>query len=86
MSGTEDTTFSFTAADFTASYADVESTPLASITIATLPTTGTLQLSSVDVTASQVILAANLGNLTYVPALNANGAKTFTVTASTDTV
>ena len=82
VSGTEDTTFSFTAADFTAAYTDVESTPLTSITIATLPATGTLQLSSVAVNAGQEILAADLGNLTYVPAANANGAKTFTVTAS----
>ncbi|MCX6896815.1 MAG: Ig-like domain-containing protein, partial [Verrucomicrobia bacterium] len=81
-SGTEDTAFTFTEANFTAAYADVESTPLVSITIATLPATGALQLSSGAVTAGQVIPAADLGNLTYVPALNANGAKTFTVTAS----
>jgi hypothetical protein len=33
-----------------------------------------------------VIPAANLGNLTYVPAANENGAKTFTVTASDGTL
>jgi large repetitive protein len=82
VSGTEDTTFTFTAADFTGAYTDPESTALASITVATLPATGLLKLSGVNVTASQVITAANLGNLTYVPAANENGAKTFTVTAS----
>ncbi len=82
LTGTEDTTFTFTAANFTGAYADIESTPLASITIATLPATGTLKLSGTNVTASQVITAANLANLTYEPALNENGAKTFTVTAS----
>jgi trimeric autotransporter adhesin len=86
VNGTEDTTFTFTAADFTGAYADTESTPLASITVATLPATGTLKLSGTDVTASQVIPAANLGNLTYVPAANENGAKTFTVTASDGTL
>ncbi|WP_345738692.1 IPT/TIG domain-containing protein, partial [Prosthecobacter algae] len=80
--GTEDTTVTFTAADFTDAYSDFESSPLASITIASLPATGVLKLSGSDVTASQVILAANLANLTYVPAANENGAKTFTVTAS----
>jgi hypothetical protein len=78
LTGTEDTTFTFTAADFTGAYADSESTPLASITVATLPATGTLKLSGTNVTANQVIPAANLGNLTYVPAANENGAKTFT--------
>ena len=33
-----------------------------------------------------MIPAANLGNLTYVPAANENGAKTFTVTASDGTL
>ena len=51
------------------------------ITVVSLPATGTLKLSGVDVTASQVIPMANLGNLTYAPAPNENGAKTFTVTA-----
>ena len=82
LTGTEDTTFTFTAANFTGAYTDPESTPLASITIATLPATGTLKLSGTNVTASQVITAANLANLTHEPALNENGAKTFTVTAS----
>jgi VCBS repeat-containing protein len=82
LSGTKDTTFTFTAANFTGAYADVENTPLASITVATLPATGLLKLSGTNVTASQVIALADLPNLTYVPAANETGAKTFTVTAS----
>jgi hypothetical protein len=85
VSGTEDTTLTFTAANFTGAYADAESTALVSITVATLPETGLLKLSGTNVTASQVITAANLANLanlTYVPAANENGAKTFTVSAS----
>jgi hypothetical protein len=85
VSGTEDTTLTFTAGNFTGAYTDPESTALASITVATLPATGTLKLSGTNVTANQVISAANLGNLTYVPAANENGAKTFTVTASDGT-
>ena len=85
VSGTEDTTLNFTAANFTAAYSDVEGTPLVSITVTALPATGTLKLSGVDVTLNQVIVAANLGSLTYVPVANANGAKTFTVTASDGT-
>ena len=54
--------------------------------MATLPATGLLQLSGTNVIASQVIQAANLANLTYVPAANENGAKTFTVTASDGTL
>ena len=85
VSGTEDTTLAFTPANFTGAYTDPESTALASITVATLPATGLLKLSGTNVIASQVILAANLGNLTYVPAANENGAKTFKVTASDGT-
>jgi VCBS repeat-containing protein len=82
VSGTEDTTLTFTAANFTGAYTDPESTALVSITVVTLPPTGLLKLSGTNVTAGQVITAANLPNLTYVPAANENGAKTFTVTAS----
>ncbi|MEI6052127.1 MAG: leucine-rich repeat protein, partial [Opitutaceae bacterium] len=85
VSGTEDTTLTFTAENFTGAYADTEGAALASITVVTLPATGQLKLSGSNVTASQVIPAANLGNLTYAPAANENGAKTFTVTASDGT-
>jgi len=42
VAGTEDTTFTFAAADFTAVYADTDNTALASVTVVTLPATGTL--------------------------------------------
>ncbi|MCX6854660.1 MAG: tandem-95 repeat protein, partial [Verrucomicrobia bacterium] len=80
--GTEDTTVTFFAADFTAAYSDAENTALASITVTALPAAGSLKLSGSNVTAAQVIPAANLGSLTYVPAADENGARTFTVTAS----
>ena len=82
LNGTEDTPVSFTAGIFENAFKDVEGAPLASLTVVTLPATGALKLSNVAVTPGQVIAAANLGNLTYEPASNDNGTKTFTVTAS----
>src|SRR5262249_60504206 len=43
---------------------------LASITITSLPTTGTLKLGTVNVTVGQVISAASIANLTFVPNTN----------------
>ena len=82
VNGTEDTTLTFTAANFTGAYSDPESPVLSSITVVTPPATGVLKLSVTAVTAGQIIPAATLANLTYVPAAHENGAKTFTVTAS----
>jgi hypothetical protein len=82
VNGTEDTTLAFTAANFTEVYSDPESTALASITVVTPPTTGVLNVSGIPVTAGQVIPSANLANLTYVPAADENGPKSFKVTAS----
>ena len=82
VNGTEDTTLTFTAANFTGAYSDPESPVLSSITVVTPPATGVLKLSGTAVTAGQIIPAATLANLTYVPAAHENGAKTFTVTAS----
>ncbi|MFZ9822510.1 MAG: tandem-95 repeat protein [Gemmataceae bacterium] len=82
VNGIEDTPLNFTAANFTNAYGDSENNPLASITIASLPATGTLKLLNDSVSVGQVISAPNLGNLTYVPAPNENGIKTFTITAS----
>ncbi len=42
--GTEDTDVTFTAADFTSAYTDPEGTALSSVTISTLPSTGTLKI------------------------------------------
>ena len=82
VSGTEGKPVVFALANFTGAYSDPESDPLASITVATLPASGKLKLSTVDVTAGQVIPAANLGNLSYEPVAKENGTKSFTVSAS----
>lgn len=71
---TEDTTFTFSAADF--GFSDVDNgDTLASVRIDTLPSSaaGALQLSGSNVTAGDTITAANIANLTFVPAANANG-------------
>ena len=68
----EDGSYTFTAADF--GFSDtVEGHDLQSITITTLPTNGSLTLNGQPVTAGQVITAANIGQLTFTPAGNANG-------------
>ncbi len=82
VAGNEDATVSFSTALFTTQYSDLESNPFTSLTVSTLPATGSLKLAGVAVTAGQVIPVAELGGLTYTPALNETGAKTFTVRAS----
>src|SRR5207248_2763938 len=70
---TEDVIYTFKAADFVYSdSADVTADPMASITVTSLPTTGTLKYSGTAITAAQAsagftITAANIGSLTFVP-------------------
>ena len=68
----EDTAYPFVEADF--GFSDVDGDTLVSVEITTLETVGALQLSGADVTANQVIPVANIPNLTFTPAANANGA------------
>ncbi len=78
----EDTLFTFTAADFSSQVTDVDTgDSLAMITVTFLPSQGTLKLNNVNVTANQVILAANLAGLTYLPNANVNGSDSFGWTA-----
>ncbi len=69
----EDQAKTFAVTDF--GFTDVEGDSLASITISslTLASGDTLTLSGTDVTAGQTITAANIANLVYTPAANANG-------------
>ena len=82
VAGTEETTLSFTTAMFSSRYTDIEGDPFTSITVKTLPATGTLKLGEAVVTPSQVIAVAQLSALTYTPATNEFGSKSFTVVAS----
>ncbi|WP_461175385.1 DUF4347 domain-containing protein, partial [Uliginosibacterium flavum] len=77
----EDTSYSFLVSDFDFSDADGTHT-LAGVRIDTLPLDGTLTLSGVAVTAGQTITTANITNLLFTPALNANGSPYATFTFS----
>ncbi|MFO7905365.1 MAG: DUF4347 domain-containing protein [Pirellulaceae bacterium] len=69
----EDTTYTFSAADF--NFSDVDGDTLEQVKITSLESAGSLQLSGVDVTLDQVISRADIdaGNLTFTPAPDANG-------------
>ena len=71
----EDTPYTFAAADFGFTDVDAGDT-LSAVRIDTLSLAAgsTLRLSGVDVAAAQVIVTADIGNLVFTPALNANGA------------
>lgn len=77
VNGLEDVAVTFTAADFTGHYSDVESNPMTKVRITSLPATGTLKLSNVDVTLNQEISTTLLGGLTFNPAANWNGSMSF---------
>ena len=68
----EDTGYAFQASDF--NFADTDTgDALASVTVVTLPGSGALELDGAAVTASQVVLADDLGDLVFTPAADANG-------------
>ncbi len=74
LSINEDTPRGFTATDF--GFSDTNDTPanaLAAVIISTLPSTGSLALNTVPVTAGQSIPAASIPGLVFTPASNGNG-------------
>lgn len=73
ISGTEDTPVTLTTGNF--SFADSDNNALQSVIITTLPASGQLLLNGVAVIAGASISATDIaaGQLTYVPAANANG-------------
>ena len=66
----EDVPVQFTLNDFASHFEDADGQDLANVRILTLPGDGTLKLNNTNVIANQVIPAAELGNLSFVPALN----------------
>lgn len=79
----EDTELKFTTNDFASKYEDADNDPMATVRIENLPADGTLKLNGADVVVAQVIPAAELGNLSFFPALNWNeGSTTFDWNAS----
>ena len=82
----EDTTYSFTLAEFTSHFADVDAgDTLQMLRITALPTHGMLRLGGAAVSLDQEIPASQLSTLTYAPNSNANsddGAESFGWNAS----
>ena len=82
----EDTAYTFSTADF--NFLDEDSGDgLVSVTLVTLPAAGALALDGAAVSVGEVVAAANIGKLTFTPALNANGLgyASFTFKVSDDT-
>ena len=69
----EDTAYTLSAADFGFTDVDVGDS-MSGVRIDGLPAAGSLTLRGVAVTAGQVIAAASIASLTFIPAANANGA------------
>jgi hypothetical protein len=80
--GAEDNTLTFTTADFISQFSDQDGNALAAVRIDSLPAGGVLKLNGTAVTAGQVIAAADLALLTFVPNLNFSGAVTFEYNAT----
>lgn len=68
--------------NFTTNYSDIENDALSSVRILSLPANGTLRVSSTAVTINQVIPAASLNNVNFVPTANRNGTTSFSREAS----
>ncbi|MFN6337545.1 MAG: tandem-95 repeat protein, partial [Cyanobacteriota bacterium] len=78
ISGQEDATLTFNAAQFGFSDPKDGSGPsgsnsLFSVVLSALPSGGTIRLAGATVTTGQEVLASNLADLTYTPAAQANG-------------
>lgn len=80
--GLEDRTVNFTTADFTSHFNDLDGDSLSSIRVVSLPSNGELLLSGVPVTQNQVLPAAGLENLDFIPSANWNGITSFNWNAS----
>ena len=76
----ENAIMSFSTADFEDNYSDIENDPLSTIRIMTVTDSvyGTLKLDDADIAAMQEIDTADLGRISFVPAVNTNGSTEFT--------
>lgn len=75
---TEDTEFNFVESDFTSAFLDIDGDSLTKIKIVSLPSHGTLKLNLTNLSTSDEVLLANLGDIKYVPNANYNGSDSFT--------
>ena len=71
ITAVEDTSRSFTSDDF--EFTDADGNSMINVTISTLPTSGTFQLSGTNISSNQTISVSDLSNITYQAASNANG-------------
>ncbi|GAA3927720.1 hypothetical protein GCM10022209_21580 [Chitinophaga oryziterrae] len=85
VSANEDNTLTFTAANFTTHYSDLDGTALNKIKIVSVPLNGSFKLSGLVITAGQEIPAAQLGNITFTPTADWNGSTSFDWNASDGT-
>jgi len=85
ISGTEDNTLAFSAANFTANYSDADGTSLNKIKIANLPLNGSFRLNGTVITVGQEIPFSQLGNITFLPTADWNGSTGFDWSASDGT-
>jgi uncharacterized delta-60 repeat protein len=76
-SGTEDTTLSLSAADFTGSFSDADNDTLQKIQVTALSADGALKLNGATVALNQEIAVADLDNLTFAPNSNFAGLTSF---------
>ena len=84
ISTAEDSNKTFASSNFNFSDVDTGDT-LQSVRIDTLPSTGTLKLSGVNVTAGDVIAVGDIGNLTFTPPSNQSGSTSFTYSVNDGT-
>jgi len=83
--GAENNTLAFAAKDFTDHYTDADGDALAKVRIDSLPAGGVLMYNGAAVVTGQVISAADLNLLTFVPNHNFSGQVTFQYSASDGT-
>jgi len=67
----EDSTYTFSAAEF--GFSDADNDSFVSIQITTVETAGALKLGNSDILVNQTISVSNLPTLTFLPALDASG-------------
>jgi hypothetical protein len=73
----EDHTVTFTAANFTSQFSDIDGDSLRKIKIASLPSNGRLKLRGSAVTQNQEIAVTNLAHLSFAPDADWNGDTSF---------
>ncbi|MTI20255.1 tandem-95 repeat protein, partial [Fulvivirga sp. RKSG066] len=78
ISTNEDVGYDFATEDFANNFIDDQGDVLESILIESLPLNGTLNFNDQEVTVGQEIIATNLNELVYLPALNFFGEDSFT--------